>query len=119
MTVESPCTYEITVEGHLDDRWSERLGGLHIVRRGDGTTVLVGTLADQAQLHGVLAALRDIGANLLGLRTVAPDAGGEEVGGLPVRVLLTRRHPRIPNELPHDDQPVSQPTMNTASQAPT
>ena len=41
MTTASPCTYEITVEGHLDDRWSERLGGLDIVRHGDGTTILV------------------------------------------------------------------------------
>ena len=82
MTSAGPCAYEITVAGHLDDHWSERLGGLDIVRRGDGTTILGGTLADQAQLHGVLAALRDIGADLLGLRTVAPDAGGAGQGGV-------------------------------------
>jgi hypothetical protein len=82
MTTASPCTYEITVAGHLDDHWSERLGGLDIVRRRDGTTILTGTLADQAHLHGVLAALRDIGADLLGLRTRAPDAGCTRQDGI-------------------------------------
>ena len=67
MTAAGPREYEITVKGHLDDHWSERLGGLGVVRRADGTTVLVGTLADQAQLHGVISALRDIGADLLGV----------------------------------------------------
>ena len=66
---------DITVGGHLDDHWSDRLGGLDIIHRDDGTSVLSGTLADQAQLHGVLSGLRDIGADLLGVRTVDPDAG--------------------------------------------
>ena len=62
--------YEIRVEGHLDDHWSERLGGLTICRNDDGTSTLAGPVADQAQLHGVLAGLRDIGATLLELRSV-------------------------------------------------
>ena len=82
MTAAHPRAYEITVEGHLDDHWSERLGGLGFVHREDGTTCLVGTLADQAQLHGVLAALRDMGVDLLALRTVAPDAGGAGLAGV-------------------------------------
>ena len=44
------ASYEITVRGHLDDHWSERLAGLRLVLRADGSTVLEGTLADQAQL---------------------------------------------------------------------
>jgi hypothetical protein len=39
--------------------------------RGDGATVFTVEVADQAQLHGVLAALRDIGAVISELRTVA------------------------------------------------
>lgn len=66
----TPRAYEIRVEGHLDDHWSERLGGLAIVRGADGTTTLSGCLADEAQLYGVLAGLRDIGAALLGLRVL-------------------------------------------------
>jgi hypothetical protein len=72
--------YEIRVDGHLDDHWSERLGGLTICRNDDGTSTLAGPVADQAQLHGVLAGLRDIGATLLELRSVR-----DAVGCPPVR----------------------------------
>lgn len=58
-------TYRIHVRGHLDDRWSERLGGLAIQRQDDGTTLLVGAIVDQAALHGVLARIRDLGLPLL------------------------------------------------------
>lgn len=61
------ATYDIRVEGHLDDHWSDRLGGVALTRNVDGTTTLTGRLADQAQLYGVLAGLRDIGATLLSL----------------------------------------------------
>ena len=59
------ATYEIRVQGHLDDHWSDRLGDLAITRNADGTTTLTGPLADQPELYGVLAGLRDIGAALL------------------------------------------------------
>jgi RimJ/RimL family protein N-acetyltransferase len=69
-------TYEIRVDGHLDDHWSHRLGGLALTRADDGTTVLRGAVADQTQLHGLLTGLRDIGATLLEVRAVsARDAG--------------------------------------------
>jgi hypothetical protein len=60
------------VGGHLDDHWSDRLAGLAITRDDDGTSTLTGTLADQAQLHGVLAGIRDIGVPLLEVRSLAP-----------------------------------------------
>ena len=59
------ATYTIRVQGHLDDHWSARLAELALIRNEDGTTTLTGVLADQAQLHGVLARLRDINAVLL------------------------------------------------------
>lgn len=67
--------YDIRVAGHLDDHWSERLGGLTLTRGLDGTTTLRGPIADQTQLHGVLAAIRDIGAALLEVRPapIAPE----------------------------------------------
>ena len=58
-------TYEFRVVGHLDDHWSAWLGELTITRHHDGTSTLTGPVADQAQLHGVLVRLRDIGATLL------------------------------------------------------
>jgi len=66
-------TYTIRVEGHLDDHWSAWLGGLELRRDGDGTTTVTVQVADQAQLHGVLAGLRDIGAVITELRA-AEDA---------------------------------------------
>lgn len=62
-------SYTIRVEGHLDEHWSARLGGLVITHDPAGTSTLTGTIADQAQLHGVLAGLRDIGAVLVGLQS--------------------------------------------------
>jgi hypothetical protein len=63
-------TYEIRVAGHLDDHWSTTLGDLTLVRLHDGTTSLTGPVVDQAQLHGVLARIRDIGVPLLMVRTL-------------------------------------------------
>lgn len=68
--------YAIRVAGHLDDHWSGRLGGLAITRRGDGTSILTGRLADQAQLYGVLSGLRDIGATLISVEVDQSDGQG-------------------------------------------
>jgi hypothetical protein len=60
-------TYAIRVEGHLDAHWSARLGGADLTPEAGATTLTV-EVADQAQLHGVLAGLRDIGAVITELR---------------------------------------------------
>jgi RimJ/RimL family protein N-acetyltransferase len=65
-------TYRVRVRGHLDDHWSARLGGFTITRQPDGDTTLTGVVADQAQLHGVLIGVRDVGVELLSLDTVVP-----------------------------------------------
>jgi RimJ/RimL family protein N-acetyltransferase len=64
-------TYEIRIDGHLDPRWSPRLGGLTITHRPDGTTALTGPLPDQSALHGVLTGLRDLAAPLVSI-DIAP-----------------------------------------------
>jgi hypothetical protein len=51
----------------VDAAW---LGDLTITRQHDGTSTLIGPVADQAQLHGMLARLRDIGATLLSLNAL-------------------------------------------------
>ena len=38
------------------------------------TSTLTGVVADQAQLHGILARLRDLGVTLLGCQVVGPGA---------------------------------------------
>jgi RimJ/RimL family protein N-acetyltransferase len=62
-------SYGIRVAGHLDDHWTDWFGGFTITRNDDRTTWLTGSVVDQAQLHGVLAAVRDIGATLLEVTT--------------------------------------------------
>ena len=63
-------SYEFRVEGHLDDHWSAWLGDLTLTRHPDGTTTFTVPVADQAQLYGFLARLRDIGATLLSVHVV-------------------------------------------------
>ena len=65
-------TYRVRVDGHLDDHWSAWLGDrgqLDLTRDADGTTSITVAVTDQAQLHGVLAGLRDIGAVITEVRT--------------------------------------------------
>lgn len=66
--------YEIRVRGHLAPRWSAWFDGLDLTRTTDGTTVISGTIVDQAALHGLLEKLRDLGIPLISLTTTpAPD----------------------------------------------
>jgi hypothetical protein len=84
-----PAQYEIQVQGHLDEHWAAWFGGLALVREDDGTTTLRGTVADQAELHGLLAKVRDLGTPLLSVKAAdAPVRTGDEpvkAAGAPVR----------------------------------
>ena len=64
--------YEIKVEGHLDELWCEWFDGLRLMQEGDGTSTLVGPVADQAALHGLLERVRDLGLSLLSVHRVEP-----------------------------------------------
>ena len=70
--------YAIGLAGHLDDRWSTWLGDLTITREGDGTTTIRGPVADQAELHGLLAKVRDMGATLISLTPVEAHGSQEQ-----------------------------------------
>ena len=72
MRPTATTTYVIRVEGHLDDHWSGWLGDRDLTREDGGTTTVTVDVADQAQLHGVLSGLRDIGAVLTEVRTTTP-----------------------------------------------
>jgi hypothetical protein len=58
-------TYEIRIQGHLDDRWATWFHGMEIVTDLDGITLIRGEVADQAALHGVIERVRDLGLPLL------------------------------------------------------
>jgi hypothetical protein len=63
-------TYEIRLRGELDPQWSSWFDGLHVESARPGETVIVGPVADQAALHGLLARVRDLGMPLLSVRVV-------------------------------------------------
>ena len=62
--------YEIRVEGHLGARWTAWFDGLVVFQEEDGTTVLRGSVVDQAALHGLLQRLRDIGIPLISIAPI-------------------------------------------------
>ncbi len=67
--LETPATYRIRIQGKLDQSWSDRLGGMAIALDTTAdkppVTILVGHLADQAALSGVLNTLYEIHLPLL------------------------------------------------------
>lgn len=66
--------YRIRVDGHLDVRWSTSFDGMSVTHERDGTSSLSGLVSDQAQLHGLLVKVRDLGLTLLSVAVVgAPD----------------------------------------------
>jgi hypothetical protein len=67
--------YEIRIQGHLSSRWSDWFDGFSVRPETDGTTVLTGTVVDQAALHGVLHRLRDVGIPLVSLVQIQDHEG--------------------------------------------
>ncbi|HEY6411897.1 MAG TPA: hypothetical protein VIY29_30940 [Ktedonobacteraceae bacterium] len=61
--------YTIQIQGHLDPSWQDRFGGLCSEQQETGTTLLSGTLPDQAALHGVILQIVRLGLTLLSLET--------------------------------------------------
>jgi len=72
----TPAHYHLRIEGHLDEHWSAWFDGLTLTREDDGTTTLRGVVTDQAELHGLLTKVRDLGATLLSVTNTdaAPQA---------------------------------------------
>jgi hypothetical protein len=68
----APVSYELRIEGHLDEYWSAWFGGFAITRDEDGTTILRGAVTDQSQLHGLLAKVRDLGVTLVSVMPLDP-----------------------------------------------
>ena len=69
MRFDMPASYRIDIQGHLDERWSDRLAGMHISTcQGENqapVATLTGRLRDQAELMGVLDTLYEMHLVLL------------------------------------------------------
>lgn len=66
----APVGYRILVAARLDDHWSSWFDDLTLVDHSDGTTSLSGAVADQAQLHALLAKIRDLGISLISIQAI-------------------------------------------------
>ena len=70
-----PANYRITVEGDLDDRWSDCMGGMTISSNHhtdqDTMTTLVGQVRDQAELFGLLNTLYELHLPLISVKNLS------------------------------------------------
>jgi hypothetical protein len=71
---DESCVYRIRVKGNLDEKWSEWFDGFDITPQPEDETLLIGPVADQSALHGLLCKIRDLGLPLLGLERGDKDA---------------------------------------------
>lgn len=67
-------TYRIVVRGEIDDRFAFLFNGMRM-ERVEGTTVLTGTVVDQAQLHGYIERLAELGLDLLRIEQLGGPVG--------------------------------------------
>ncbi|MBN1666820.1 MAG: hypothetical protein JW862_07015 [Anaerolineales bacterium] len=61
---EKPAAYLIRIRGGLDPSWSDWFNGFTITYL-EGETTLIGSVPDQAALHGVLTKINDLGLALI------------------------------------------------------
>jgi len=69
---QAPAGYRLRVAGHLDHHWSLSFGDLTLTHDDDGTTSLTGIVSDQAELHGLLTKIRDLGVTLISVEVIDP-----------------------------------------------
>ncbi len=71
--MDEPRIYEIRVEGHLADGWSNWFEGLAIRNETNAETALTGVVADQAALFGVLTKIHNLNLILVSVKRFSAD----------------------------------------------
>ena len=66
-----PKDYRIRLRGHLDQNWSDWFEQMEVSTEG-AETILTGSVADQAALHGLLNRIRDLNLALLSVECIEP-----------------------------------------------
>jgi hypothetical protein len=69
---QTSAHYRIRLKGCLDDTWSDWFEEMTISSKG-AETILTGSVADQAALHGLLIRIRDLNLTLLAVEQTDPD----------------------------------------------
>lgn len=68
--MDTPSVYEIRVRDYLTTGWAAWFDEMELRYEAEGEMVLVGSLPDQAALHGVLTKIRDLGLTLISVNLV-------------------------------------------------
>jgi hypothetical protein len=63
----SAAPYRLVVRGELDSRFAYLFGGMTMTACA-GTTVLTGDVVDQAQLHGLIERIEELGLELVSVQ---------------------------------------------------
>ena len=66
-----PTNYQIRLKGHINRKWSSWFGQMAISTEG-ADTIMTGSVADQAALHGLLNRIRDLNLALLSVKCIEP-----------------------------------------------
>lgn len=77
---DQSLVYQIRIKGHLSQKWTKWFEGLIITLEENGDTLLTGTVIDQAELHGILKKVRDLGMPLLSVNPTEQDLQSGDEG---------------------------------------
>ena len=69
-------SYRLVVRGELDDRFAYLFDGMQMERL-EGTTVISGAVVDQAQLHGFIERIEELGLELISVEQTGARERGE------------------------------------------
>ena len=74
--------YQVRVRlaGELPPAWSGMFADLTVTSEPDGTTLVCGEVADQAAVHGLSGAIRDLGLSLISAEAFAIPTSSQEGG---------------------------------------
>jgi hypothetical protein len=82
LTLASPATYRIRVQGRLDSTWSALFGDMALSYQGASgltpLTILTGRVLDQAALFGLLNRLYGLGLPLVSVQLLSPALPDDE-----------------------------------------
>lgn len=70
---DEAVAYEIHLQGRLDPAWSDWFDGFTITPQPSDETVLIGRVADQAALHGILSKIGELHLPLLLVKRLGPE----------------------------------------------
>ena len=69
--IRKEIIYEIRIRGRLEKRWAAWFENLTFsYKEEEDTTILRGSLEDQAALHGVLNSIRNLNLQLISVQTI-------------------------------------------------